>query len=229
MGSYQVIQSPLSGVELRRAWVPHVWCVEHVGDGEIEGERHWGWAHICSGGRKREETHHRLMLSCMWEEGISIISRIIVSSCWGLRCPIWDALPPQSAKVGEGTAMFDVWHQFKREPQFFHPRMFKGWKVVDISVGHLGRDLLPSAQNTWAVTYPNYRNYHEEMVSEQEHAGLRFEGQGGTRHSWVPGGKMRLLWPEIRARGKEGNRLHWMGIMVQSMQEFISHRMRVEV
>lgn len=39
MGSYQVIQSPLSGVELRRTKVPHVWGVEHVGDGEIEGER----------------------------------------------------------------------------------------------------------------------------------------------------------------------------------------------
>lgn len=32
--------------------MPHVWGVDHVGDGEIEGERHWGWAHICrAGGR----------------------------------------------------------------------------------------------------------------------------------------------------------------------------------
>lgn len=41
--------------------------------------------------------------------------------------------------------------------------------------------------------------------------------------------KMRLLWQEIRARGREGNRVHWVGIMVQSMSEFISHGMRVEV
>lgn len=81
MGSYQVIQNPLSGDELRRAWEPHVWGVEHVGDGEIEGERHWGWAHICSGSREREETHHRLKLSCIWEEGTSIISWTLVSSC----------------------------------------------------------------------------------------------------------------------------------------------------
>lgn len=43
----QVIQGLLSGVELCRAWMPHVWCIEHVCDGEIEGKGHWAWTHIC--------------------------------------------------------------------------------------------------------------------------------------------------------------------------------------
>lgn len=42
----QVVQGLLSGVELCRAWMPHIWGVAHVGDGKIEGKRRWGWAHI---------------------------------------------------------------------------------------------------------------------------------------------------------------------------------------
>lgn len=44
----QVIQNLLSEVELLGSSVPHVWGIEQVGDGEIKGERHQGWAHVCN-------------------------------------------------------------------------------------------------------------------------------------------------------------------------------------
>lgn len=57
-GSYQVIQNPLSEVELLGSSVPHVWGIEQVGDGEIKGERHQGWARVCNWREKeREETY----------------------------------------------------------------------------------------------------------------------------------------------------------------------------
>jgi len=52
-----VIQNLLSEVELLGSSVPHVWGIEQVGDGEIKGERHQGWAHVCNWREKeREET-----------------------------------------------------------------------------------------------------------------------------------------------------------------------------
>lgn len=56
-GSYQVIQNLLSEVELLGSSVPHVWGIEQVGNGEIKGEWHQGWAHVCNWREKeREET-----------------------------------------------------------------------------------------------------------------------------------------------------------------------------
>ena len=56
-GAHQLIQNLLSDVELLGSSAPHVWGIEQVGDGEIKGERHQGWARVCNWREKqREET-----------------------------------------------------------------------------------------------------------------------------------------------------------------------------
>lgn len=67
--AYQVIQGPLSGVELNGAWAPHVWGAEQVGDGEVEGEWHQFRTHTCSWRERKGRPITVLDLTCTLEGG----------------------------------------------------------------------------------------------------------------------------------------------------------------
>lgn len=49
-----MLEDPLSGVELGRSWVPHVFRVVQVGDGQVQGEGHQSGASGCRGGGREK-------------------------------------------------------------------------------------------------------------------------------------------------------------------------------
>lgn len=49
-----MLEDRLSGIELGRRWVPHVFSVVQVGDGKVQGEGHQSGASGCSGGRREK-------------------------------------------------------------------------------------------------------------------------------------------------------------------------------